>query len=692
MTWMPQVQTAYFPLKGGEDMVTAPLSVDPGALLLSLNYEPAISHGYRRIDGFERVDGQPKASNASYWLLPFRDGAIEPAAGDLVASGLKSGLVLDVVLDSGSYAGGDATGTLVLFDVSGVFANNDALTLNAAPFGNAAGPSDGRAADTAEQDRTWLIAAMTATRNRIQPVPGSGPLRGAAMLGGVMYAWRDNVGATQGGMYRSTATGWEAVDLGIQITFTAGLEPMPLEGETVTGGTSLATGKVAGITVTSGSWSGPGTAAGYLYLYDVTGTFQNTETLTASGGGTVTSSSAPVGNVLAAGGQYEVVNESFKATASGARLFCVNGVNRAFQFDGEGFAFINTGMGAADKPFRVIAHKAHLFLMYPGGSVQHSGIGDPMNWDAATGGAGEIGLSDEGVGFAPVPGDVLAMFSKNRTHLLQGTSAADWNLVLHSDEVGAYAGTIQNIGMPRYMTDRGLVGLDTTQAYGDFTMTTFSQRVQPFLMDRKTDITASIRVRQKDQYRLFFSDGTGLICKFRHDAVEFTRANYGMPVRVATSVNDQQGNEVLLFGSDDGYLYQMDSGMSFDGAAILGLLRLPFGHLKSPQHVKRFRKVVLEMDSAPGTEITFSQEYDYATLDIPRGREQSLTVGGDGGLWGVDTWGKFVWGNQVVGSAEGYLAGSGTNIGIYIRTESAYTMPHTLHGMILHYSIRSRKR
>jgi hypothetical protein len=324
--------------------------------------------------------------------------------------------------------------------------------------------------------------------------------------------------------------------------------------------------------------------------------------------------------------------------------------------------------------------------------VQHSGIGNPLAWDAATDGAGEIGVGRNIHAFESLPGDVLAILADSALYLLRGTSAADWSLTLHSDEVGAVEWSVQSIGMPRYLTNRGLTGLDTTQAYGDFVMSTFSQQVQTYLLEMKSRVVASTRSRNKDQYRLFFEDGTGLIAKFRSKKVEFTRIDYGKVVRCTASVDDADGNEVLLFGSDDGYVYQADSGRSVDGLPIVGLLRLPFGHLGSPQHMKRFHKAVLEMDGPPGTEITFSYEYDYANPGVPRGQQRQLLVDGGGGIWGAATWDAFAWGSQVVGSAEGYLTGSGVNIGMYIRTESAYVAPHTLHGIILHYSIRSRKR
>ena len=61
----------HFPLEGGLNEVTPPLSLKGGELYGVSNYEPGDKGGYRRIDGYERLDGQNSPSEASYWILNF---------------------------------------------------------------------------------------------------------------------------------------------------------------------------------------------------------------------------------------------------------------------------------------------------------------------------------------------------------------------------------------------------------------------------------------------------------------------------------------------------------------------------------------------------------------------------------------------------------------------------------------------
>jgi hypothetical protein len=85
---------------------------------------------------------------------------------------------------------------------------------------------------------------------------------------------------------------------------------------------------------------------------------------------------------LPAGGRYEFLNHNFYGLASSYRMYGVNGVGRAFEFDGTTFTPIRSGM-AVDTPHRIAEHYNHLFLAFPGGQLQNSSIGAPLDWSAS---------------------------------------------------------------------------------------------------------------------------------------------------------------------------------------------------------------------------------------------------------------------------------------------------------------------
>jgi hypothetical protein len=512
----PLQQTKYYPLNGGENLSQPAIAIEPGELLSSSNYECVTTGGYRRIDGFERFDGQPSPSS----LIETVD--------------------------------------------------------------------------------------IEAARALIQPVPGEGDVRGVAIYKGVTYVFRNNVGSTECLMYESTVAGWSLV---------------------------------------------------------------TTPTLSPSG-------------------KYRFVNYNFTGASSSVKLYGCDGVNKAFQFDGTTFTQIDTGM-TTDTPEFINAHKRHLFLGFKGGSLQHSPIGDPTAVWTVVLGAGELGTGDEITNLSKMPGDTLGIFNRNSTYILYGTSAADWNLVQQSDESGAIADSVQRLGSLLYVDDRGITSLETVQAYGDFASSTISQKINKKLIPFIKNITNSIRIKNKDQYRLFFNNGGGVCLTLSAGKlIGMTSLQYGRPVLATVNGEDLTGGEISFFSSNDGYVYQMDKGTSFDGGSLTSTARLAFNHIGSPAYNKRFFKVTFEIDSTAETTIKFNSDYSYGASTVPTSREQDFTLLGGGGYWDTAEWEAVIWDGQAVNTAEAYIEGIGKNIGLYIYSEQTYQKPHTLQGAIIHYSGR----
>jgi hypothetical protein len=769
------VLTKPFALVGGENLTAAPLSIQPGELLASQNYECVAPQGYRRIDGNERFDGRPKPSAASYWKLGFDAGTAAIAVTNIVtgATSGASGEALVVTLTSGSWAGGDAAGYLILFNVSGTFQDNENLQVSAATKAVANGIAYERGASNDTDDATWLQAAIEATRADIGTVRGSGRILGVWAYNGTKYAFRNNGTGGAAGMWKSSATGWTNVGVGFELAFTSGGTTPIAVSDTITGHTSGATAVVSRVVLASGSWAG-GDAAGTLYLSSQTGSFQvenvdvgasldlatiagdsvmvlGYELAFTSGGtteivagntvtGATSAATGVVGRVivtsgtwaegdaagriiltsqsgtfqsenldvgaslnlatiaadsdsitLAPSGYYEFLNYNFYASAASIRMYGCDGENRAFEFDGTVFTFI-TSETVPDTPTHIAEYQNHLFLGFSEGSAVHSGTGDPITFEAIVG-ASEIGIGDRVVGFASLP-DALAIYGRNETGILYGSSTLDWNMTSHSKTSGAVEWTVQNIGKPVYLDDPGLTDLQAVQAYGNFADNAFSEKIQPLLKSKISLACSSVSVRNKSQYRIFFTDNSGIICTFnKGKLVGFTRVDYGLVVRCACSVEDSSGNEELFFGSDDGYVYQMDSGTSFDGSAVTAFGRIPFYHYGNSRQKKRFRKIVIDIDAPSGATLSFVADFDYGGSNMPSGDELSLNVLSGGGYWDENAiWGDFTWDAQIVGQAQGYINGTGVNMSISFHSVATYEAPHTLQGAVIHYSPRGLER
>jgi hypothetical protein len=686
-------QSNYTALGGGLDLVSPRISMPAGHCLAASNHEPS-ALGYRRIDGFERFDGRTRPSKASYWVLNFDAGTTAVAEGDTVTgatSGATGIALVAGVVTSGTLAGGDAAGYLVLTEVAGTFQDDEALQVSAATVAVANGSASERGASNDTDDTTWIQDAIETAREKIGAVPGSGDIRGVWVYNGDVYAFRDNAGATACVMHKATAAGWVEQDLGYVIEFTGGQTsttepPLFPEGNTLTGNTSGATGTITRTIIESGAISSSD-AAGSVYLTNVTGTFQVGELMNGGGVATCQSDATPV--TLPAGGRYEFVTHNFYGASDLKRMYGCNGVGMAFEWDGSVFVQIKTGMDT-DTPTHIAAHYNHLFLGFPGGSLQHSSIGNPYEWSPLTG-AGEIGIGEDLTGLMADVAGAMVAFGRNKIAVLYGTDSASWQLKTFSNDSGAIAHSGQKIGNPIYLDDRGLRSLTTTQAFGDFKAGTLTQLVEPLFATKRRDgvtVAASCRVRSKDQYRLFWSDGTALVLWLGGKAPAAMPLDLGKVVKAICSSESATGEEVIYFGSTDGYVYQMDSGTSFDGSAIDAFVRLAHNHAGTPTQSKRWLMAHLELDSGPETNLGVVADFQYSDPDLTPYAGQNFTVRGGGGHFNEDTWDDFYWSSPSEGVAQAHIDGTGTNCSVVVVSSATFEQPYTLHGLILHYSPR----
>lgn len=690
---MPQ-QISTTLLRGGLNLVTPAIATPAGNCIAAMNYEPEV-RGYSRIGGFERFDGRPRPHKASYWVLNFDAGTAAITAGQTVTgatSGATGVAVVAGTLSTGSYGAGSATGYIVLYGVTGTFQNNENLQVSASTKCVANGLAVELGADNDNDDKTWLRAAITATRAVIQQVPGSGPVRGVWVYAGALYAFRDNAGATAGIMHKSTASGWVAQSLGHIVNFTTGTgEYKELETLTKGGVTAI----IRRVVLTSGTWSG-GNAAGYLVISNITGG-SYTAGVATSATGSATLAGAEVANALPAGGRYSFVNHNFYGGAKSERMYAANGVGRAFEWDGTYFTPIKTGLAdALDKPSRITEFANHLFLGYANGEIQFSGIGEPTSF-LTSAGAGSFTFGSEVTDMTETASTALVIFGRRRISYLSGTDAETFVLTTLSDEAGAIAWTAQVMDSPMYQDDAGIRRMSSTQAFGNWRLGTITEAIGPLFDGKRASgatPVASLRAKAKDQYRVFLSDKSGVIVYLGRKPQECMSFEYPFQVACTCSgaLDSLAGEEQLFAGSDDGWVYQLDVGTSYDGAEVQAYILFPFNAVGSPMQKKRFHRVVLELDAAPDTEIALTAEYGYGDPDQPPGTEQLFDVSGGGGFWNVANWNQFYWSATVQGIASADIEGIGRNAAVGVMSNSIWTGPHTLSCISLYFSPRGASK
>jgi hypothetical protein len=684
----------YYPLLGGLDQESAAIAVPPGRAIAVLNYE-SVSRGYQRTQGFERFDGQPRPSDATFHTATFTNGTIEIVPGDIVTgyvSGATARVLAVPALDSGAWDG-SGVGTLILHLITGAFVSAEALRVEGvthALLDSVPTQGDG---STDETSLGYLIAAREYARSIIQKPPGSGPVRGVIWYEGKLHAWRDNLLSSAAVLHHSSAAGWEQPDLGRLLTFTSG-GPYEIEaGDEIVGSISGATATVRSVAVDAGTGWETSDATGTLVLDDVVGTFVAEELSVGSNLYVATVGGASEAATFPPGGRYEFDIFNFYGTVGTERVYGANGVGQAFEYDGDSIVPISTGM-PDDTPFLVAAHKNHLFLGFAKGSLQHSDLGEPRSFTARLG-ASELGMGHELTGIIPNATATLLITTDTSLAVLTGNDSSDWLLEGLSDEAGAKRHSAQRIGQIVYLDERGVRSVAATQTYGNFKLGTYTSLIQKELDAKRRRgalPVASATIKSKDQYLLLFGDGTGVSIYFGRKNPEAMLFEYPFIASTAIHVSEVDGIERAFVGAEDGYVYELNVGTSFDGEEIEAFVQLPFGHQGGPRVLKRYHKAVAELIAGPDTTLAMVAQFDYGVGLQPFAQEEVFGISGGGGLWGLSNWAEFVWDSPTVAQAETYLQGLGANMSIIVFSSSATMDSYILQGMTVMFSPRGQKR
>ena len=279
---------------------------------------------------------------------------------------------------------------------------------------------------------------------------------------------------------------------------------------------------------------------------------------------------------------------------------------------------------------------------------------------------------------------------------MYGSSASDFNLVTYSTGAGAVPFSIQNMAQTLTFDDRGAVAIRAAQEFGNFTQSTLTNSVAPFVRERGSTLTYSSLNRNKSQYRLFFSDGSGLYITIVNGKLMGCMPVYfPNPVFCAYEGKKTTGEDIMYFGSTDGMVYQMERGPSFDGADIEFFLQLNFSSAKSPRTLKRYRAASIEIAAERSSQIDFYFSYILGYDSAEYNQASSIPYSK---FAGSARWDNFTWDNFFWDSANGTepvrceLDGTAENIALYFSGSTNYTEPFSINSILIHNTPRRMMR
>lgn len=701
---LPKKEVDIVPLRGGIDRSSTYVSTPPGAAAALQNYEPSMGGGYRRIPGYERVDGRDQPSSARYWLMSVDDGLAVPV--DSTITGATSEATAHVVGRTSS-----DVDVLIVTALSGEFELHEsvgATTVSGLPvISGAEHPKD---------DAEYTYLAAEHYRAQISSAPGEGIIQGIFTHGNLLYVLRGAFGDLTLSRCRLPRVdfpeGWEERDIGYNLFFESGVME---EGEVfdiheVTGGTSGAVGYTVKFVKQGGSYGED--AFGYFALWGVDGEFIPEEEILIDG--------VPKAVVLDGSFENGMSGEIYDSDGIPYWRGCGRSVRG--NIDG-GDAYKTYFVTTSQSDFGVVwemtpthtpipiympapffffpgvaaiaLYASRLFVACQNGEVYYSAAGNPYSFSFLDGGG--VFLVDSMVcGMVERAGNVLSIYTEEKTYGLFGNDPDTWELRLVSESFGAWRNSVAKMGSIYAMERQGIATVDRAEVFGDFESATVSRNIKPIL-DRyqPTNLVGVQSVKSKNQIRFFFDDGLAVV--MAADVLSGDYSHLFSTIKLAHaptfvySGEDMLGNDVCYFGDADGFVYQMDRGTSFDGGPIESVFRSPSLHQNTPHTRKAYRRLFAEIEAGNYLEISAKTELSFGAPGTPVSGGD-MQVSGGGVLFNESEWNDAYWDAETFASRGVPLTGTGNNISVVMYSNSAITTEHTIQSLEIHYLLRRLRR
>ena len=654
-------QTYPFEFRGGLVTNLSPLQHGiqaPGSARILRNFEPSVEGGYVRILGYDKYSA-----------------SVVPPYGTPVVHGASQ------------------TGTtLILGNIYTAPLEGDTLTI-AGVTGTYTIDTGGVTFDSANKRATLVLttslASSPANAAAVTFTSGSGIMLGVA-------AWTNKVVAVRNDdVFYSTGTTWTKINI-------------PSYGTVlVNGGSQTGTSLIVDGLTAAPQLGDVFQISGVDKVYTVTA-----DATVTTGGATLAINpalaSSPANNAaitfLSTAKENGLKNRFEKyRIGTTEKIVGVDSVNVPFVWDGTTYTSMNSAPSDVIGAEHVIWFKNQLFFA-KGDRLTFTSPYTDNDFNPANG-SGVISVGKQITGII-VFREQLIVFSEEEISRLTGNTIADFVLQPITVNIGCVdTDTIQEIGSDvMFLGPDGLRLLSATDRIGDFGLAVVSKPIQSEMTDfiSATTSFASVVIRQKSQYRLLgYNDNItpanalgilGTQTMGDNTAAMSWSELRGIKAYVADS--DYTGRvETIVFANTDGYIYQMESGNSFDGASIPATFSTPFVPINDPRIRKAFYKLFLYTDpqGSVNTSVNLKLDFDDEGVIQPDTISLSNNTGAVGfyGAAGA-TYGSVVYGSKLKKLFQTQLVGSGFTVSLQFVSDSV-DPPFALDAATLEFSSYDRR-
>ncbi len=299
----------------------------------------------------------------------------------------------------------------------------------------------------------------------------------------------------------------------------------------------------------------------------------------------------------------------------------------------------------------------------------------------------------------------LIIFTESSIFQLVGNTISDFQLQPVTTDIGCVdTDTIQEVGGDiMFLGPDGLRLLSGTDRIGDFGLGVVSKAIQKEVTSFITANTsfASVVIRNKSQYRILGyntnitqENAQGVLgTQFSGQGGEGMAwaETRGIRAYVADS-RFFQNTETIVFANDDGYLYQMEDGNSFDSLNIQTTFATPFMPINDPRVRKTFYKTFLYTDPQGSVSFDMSLKLDFDQRNSIQPTQINFNNDtGEVAFYGSATFGSTaVFSSKLLTLFETQLIGSGFTASIQFESDST-DPPFSLDAITLEYGTNTRR-
>lgn len=322
-------------------------------------------------------------------------------------------------------------------------------------------------------------------------------------------------------------------------------------------------------------------------------------------------------------------------------------------------------------------------------------------------GAGSIKLDDKVIGLRPFRADLI-IFCKNSIYKLVNINDSSNIAVLPvTKNVGCLDNhSIQEIaGDLVFLSPDGVRTIAGTARIGDVELGSVSRQIQNIveIIAKGIDgyIIDSVVLRQKSQYRLFYttstqaaSDAKGIIGSLTSNGFEWSETK-GIQARAITSGFNSDGVEQTFHGDSNGYIYVHDDGDSFLHSGSEANIRATY---KTPNYDfgdfgtrKNMRYVKISVSPEGTAQPTLRVRYDYEDTGIPQPLDYQLLSVPLPAIFGTSSFGSgSVFGATNDPMVRQAIQGGGYTASFRLRSEDK-NPPYAINGMYIDYIPSTRR-